>query len=156
MCVEWNLKRIKSMWDNVEVVPPKKPEFRMNRYNSSIVHHEIEFANVEYVPELFAELQSLLQGRCQDLQFVFDGPFPGSELKALGFAPRQGESRIWNKSHPEYRISAIRIESTNSWILEVMKRSGRGVLSDAARLDFLTDSGKFEVQLTIPLDVIAS
>lgn len=151
--MEWNLKRIKTMWDHVEVTPPKKPEFRVNRYSNTMVHHEIEFADVTAVPNLFSELQSLLQGRCLDLQFIFDGAYPVSELKALGFAPSQGESRIWNKSHPEYRISAIRIESTNSWILEVMKRSGRGVLSDAARLDFLTGSGEYEVQLTIPLNV---
>lgn len=151
--MEWNLKRIKTMWDQVEVTPPKKPEFRVNRHNTTMVHHEVEFVDMAAVPDLFSELQSLLQGRCQDLQFIFDGVYPGSELKDLGFAPSQGESRIWNKSHLEYRISAIRIESTNSWILEVMKRSGRGVLSDAARLDFLTGSGMYEVQLTIPLDV---
>lgn len=156
--MEWNLKRIKTMWDHVEVTAPKKPEFRVNRYNTKMVHHEIEIADLAAVPDLFAELKGLLQGCCLDLQFIFEGAYPGSELKALGFAPNQGESRIWIKSHPNYRISAIRIESTNSWILEIMKRSGRGVLCDAARLDFLIGSGKFEVQLTIPLnvDVIAS
>lgn len=155
--MEWNLKRVKTTWDHVEVVPPRNSEFRVNRHSSSTVYHEVEFADVAGVSDLFAKLQSLLLGRCLDLQFVFDGSYPRAELTALGFAPSQGEYRIWNKTHPDYRISAINIESTNSWILEIMKRSGRGVLSDAARLDFLTGRG-FAVQLTIPLkgDVIAS
>ena len=138
--MEWKLKRVKTMWDHVEVSLPKKPEFRANRHNSSMVYHEIEFVEVAGVSDLFAELQGLLQGRCQDLQFIFNGPFPKSDLKTLGFVASQGKLHR-NKAHPDYRISSIHIESTNAWIMEIMKRSGRGVLSDAARLDFLTEAG---------------
>ncbi|GGG18607.1 hypothetical protein [Paenibacillus abyssi] len=154
--MDWNLKRIQTMWDDVEVTPPKDPEFRVNRYNSTMVHQEIKVFNLQEVPAIFARLQTLLEGRCVDFQLVFDGPCPRTDLKALGFAPRAGESRIWNLSHPEYRISAISVESTNAWIIEVMKRSGRGILSDAARLDFLNGSANHVIQLKLFSDGLAS
>jgi len=59
-------------------------------------------------------------------------------------------------AHPTYRIAAIHLETTQSWILEIIKRSGRGVLIDAARLEFLKGSGTFGVQLTFPMDVSAT
>lgn len=144
------------MWDGVKFTPPRQSEYRTNRYNDSMVHHEIDFADVDRVPGLFVHLQNQLGGRCVDLQFIFDGSFPKSELKKFGFSAREGESRIWFLAHPTYRIAAIHLETTQSWILEIIKRSGRGVLIDAARLEFLKGSGTFGVQLTFPMDVSAT
>ncbi|MGF7033462.1 hypothetical protein J2T17_004410 [Paenibacillus mucilaginosus] len=138
MSLNWMLKRCKTMWNDVEVQVPRAIQgFRVNKFNSTMVHHEIELNVIQQVSATYDYLKRTLAGRCVDLQLVFDGPLPKADLKSLGFEKREGESRIWNLKHPEYHISAISIDSTNSWILEVIKRSGKGILKDAAELDFI-------------------
>lgn len=144
------------MWDKVTGAAPNSPEFRVNRFNSSQVHHDVALDQINQLPMLYDALSHQLYGRCVSLQLYFNGELPKKELKALGFNPHGEDRRIWRLEHAKYNVSTCWIETSSTWILQVNQRVGSGILSDAMIMDSLLVKPDFHAQLSLELEVMVS
>lgn len=146
------VKRMVTMWSDVEASGILSPEYRVNRYSPRIVHHDITIGNLSEVQRIFANVQGILNGKCVTIQIFFTGDIPKNTLSELGFTCTCTSEKIWKTNHKSLSVSAILLDATDSWVLQLTKRRGSGISCSALRFDELFNQlhqVQFEIQNSI-------
>lgn len=134
-----DVTKMLTMWDECEPVLSLPAEYRTNRYNSSMVHHEVRIETLSDCQSIFRTIEDRLKGRCVTVQLFFNGDLPESKLQQLGFTKNPSDSRIYKLPH-NLQVSALHLEATNSWVLQITKRTGTGIQSYSLNLSSLFES----------------